>query len=231
MPRLDLSRAVYVNFPLAGEWVAVTTPAERVPSHGTDWLGQRYAYDFIRANANGNRASTAPVWKQLFSFVPASTFLAWDQPVHAAFDGTVVARADGWPDRLRVNALLQAVRSQLFVKLPKDDDYRPLAGNYLVVRGEFGFALYAHLRQGSVAPQEGDVVRTGEVLGRVGNSGNSTMPHLHFHLMDRADAPKANGVLCGFRNYERRTPAGWQAVPQGVPARGERFRASMSKQG
>lgn len=40
--------AIVVDFPLRGEWTAYHTPAEKVPSHGTDQLGQRYAYDFVR---------------------------------------------------------------------------------------------------------------------------------------------------------------------------------------
>jgi hypothetical protein len=40
--------AVVVEFPLRGEWVAVRTPVHRVPSHGTELFGQRYAFDFVR---------------------------------------------------------------------------------------------------------------------------------------------------------------------------------------
>ena len=54
---------IVVEFPLRGEWVAYYTPAARVPSHGTDQLGQRYAYDFMRIERNPggwkfHRAST-----------------------------------------------------------------------------------------------------------------------------------------------------------------------------
>jgi hypothetical protein len=227
----DLSHAIYIDSPLRGEWMAMNTPAERVPSHGTDILGQRYAYDFIRADKSGRRAGTESVWKQVLAAVPADSFFAWGQPVHAAYAGTVVARGEGWPDRKAVNALVQSARALFFTKLPKGDDYRPLAGNYLVIEGGVGFALYAHLRQGSVGPQPGDTVQAGEVIGRVGNSGNSTMPHLHFHVMDRADAWNAKGILCGFRNYERHTLRGWEPVAQGIPARAERFRVGGSKMG
>ena len=44
----ELEGARIVDFPLRGEWRAVHTPASRIPSHGTDMLGQRYAFDFMR---------------------------------------------------------------------------------------------------------------------------------------------------------------------------------------
>ena len=44
----ELDDPVVVDFPLRGEWAAANTPAHRIPSHGTDMLGQRYAFDFVR---------------------------------------------------------------------------------------------------------------------------------------------------------------------------------------
>ena len=49
------------------------------------------------------------------------------------------------------------------------------------------YALHAHLAPGSLVVTRGQQVRVGEMLGWVGHSGNSTAPHLHFHLMDSAD--------------------------------------------
>ena len=224
MPPSDLARAVFVDFPLDGEWIAVNTPAERVPSHGTNYFGQRYAYDFIRVGADRRSYSTEPAWKQVASVLPVQAFLAWDQPVHAAFSGTVVSGGDGWPDRLSINALWQSARALFFAQLPRGSDYRPLAGNNLVITGAEGVAVYAHLRNGSVRFRAGDTVRAGEEIGRVGNSGNTTMPHLHFQVMDGPDPLTARGVLCGFRDYERFAGDDWQAVDKGVPARVEPIR-------
>jgi murein DD-endopeptidase MepM/ murein hydrolase activator NlpD len=54
--------------------------------------------------------------------------------------------------------------------------------------GDGVYAFYAHLQPGSIKVKVGDKVRRGQVLGLVGNSGNSTEPHLHFHLSD-ANSP------------------------------------------
>jgi murein DD-endopeptidase MepM/ murein hydrolase activator NlpD len=69
-----------------------------------------------------------------------------------------------------------------------------VAGNHVVLDlGAGRFAMYAHLRQGSVAVRPGDVVRRGQVLARLGNSGNSTEPHLHFHVADGPSPVDASG--------------------------------------
>lgn len=188
-----------IGFPVAGDWVAVNTPAERIPSHGTDFFGQRFAYDLVRLNAKGTGFASRSTFRQFIFFVHASDFVAWNEPVFASFSGEVVASEDGWPDRVRVNAVWQVIRATFFQQAPPQNDLRPLLGNYLLIQGEPGVALYAHLRKGSVLVRRGQSVTVGDRLATVGNSGNSTMPHLHFHVMDRADPWQAQGVYCDFR--------------------------------
>ena len=221
---LDLAYAAVVEFPLRGEWAPLQTPAERVPSHGTDYLGQRYAYDFVRLAPGTNLPYRGAFWRHLLATVPAEVFLCWDEPVFAAFDGAVVATGDGWPDRHRINLVRELLRPGPPSPRSAGDDLRPLAGNFVLVEGEPGTALYAHLRAGSVCVQPGQRVQTGEPLGTVGNSGNSTQPHLHFHLMDGPDPFAASGLLCAFAGYERHRDGAWQPVERGVPAFMERIR-------
>ena len=64
----------------------------------------------------------------------------------------------------------------------------------IVEIGTGKYALYAHMAPGSIVVREGDAVRTGQVLGRLGNSGNSDGPHLHFQIMDAASPINANGL-------------------------------------
>lgn len=80
------------------------------------------------------------------------------------------------------------------------------------------YAVLAHLRRGSLSVRAGDRVVAGQLLGECGNSGNSSDPHLHFHLMDSADPAKANGVP--FR-WRYRDEDGGEHV--GVPRDGELF--------
>jgi murein DD-endopeptidase MepM/ murein hydrolase activator NlpD len=56
------------------------------------------------------------------------------------------------------------------------------------------FAVYAHLKLGSVRVKTGDRVRRGDVLGLLGNTGNTSHPHLHFHIVDGPSALASNGL-------------------------------------
>jgi murein DD-endopeptidase MepM/ murein hydrolase activator NlpD len=87
------------------------------------------------------------------------------------------------------------------------------------------YALYAHLAAGSVAVTRGQQVRAGEVLGRVGHTGNSTAPHLHFQLMDSADPLQAAGVPGAFAAYLVERDGQWHRVERGIPHRRERIRS------
>ena len=223
------SPAAVVDFPLRGEWCATNTPAERVPSHGTDFFAQRYALDFVRMDESGTfyyDGGLRAVGRHLTVGLPASAFFCWDAPVYSAAAGRVLAACDGWPDRAHVRLLWELGRVTLAPpSVAAGGDYRPLAGNYVAVEGACGVALYAHLRRGSLTVRAGERVEAGAVLGAVGNSGNSTMPHLHFQIMDGPDAMTACGVPCVFRRYERWTGAAWEVVERGVPGRHERVRA------
>jgi murein DD-endopeptidase MepM/ murein hydrolase activator NlpD len=226
MPVIDLSTIDVVDFPLRGEWRALNTPAERVPSHGTDYFGQRYALDFARLHESGNRFHRESLARHVFAVVPAAAFLCWDEPVYSAFAGRVVACGDGWPDRMQINALWELARGTLFATGPRGTDYRPLAGNFVIVEGDVGVAMYGHLRNGSIRVEPGQTIGAGAQLGAVGNSGNSTMPHLHFQLMDGADPLTARGLPCAFRGYERYVDGAWEPVERGVPDAMERVRSS-----
>lgn len=96
--------------------------------------------------------------------------------VRAVADGEVVARRDG---------MAESTPGQPPTTLEAPQDY---AGNALTIRiAPDVYAVYAHLQPGSLTVAVGDRVAAGELLGRVGNSGNSTAPHLHFGLLDSPD--------------------------------------------
>jgi hypothetical protein len=223
----ELDHPVVVELPLRGEWSVERTPADRIPSHGTDLLGQRYAYDLVRTDHRpGFRLHPAGTLRWLLLGGRTRDCLGWGQPVHAASDGAIVQAVDGVPERQWLHVAREfwwAVKTTVAFARGGLNPAR-LAGNHVIMATAGTFALYAHLVPGSVVVTRGQQVRAGEVLGRVGHSGNSTAPHLHFQLMDSADPLQATGVPCAFAAYRVERDGQWQRVERGIPHRRERIR-------
>lgn len=79
-----------------------------------------------------------------------------------------------------------------------------LFGNHVLVKHDDGaVAVYAHLRKGSLHVVNGQRVWAGEQLGEVGNTGNSSEPHLHVHLMDRTNPHAAAGLTMTWDNIAK----------------------------
>ena len=223
----SLEDPVVVDFPLRGEgWMAVTTPAARVPSHGTDILGQRYAYDLLkvdrRAGAHFHPSGTV---RGLVLGGRTRECYAWGASIHAPVDGEVVAAVDGMPERAWIQPVAEILRmvrnSATFTpaRLPS------ILGNHVLLRFGEVYAGFAHLAPGTVAVVAGQQVATGDLLGRVGHTGNSTSPHLHFQLMDSADLLTARGIACAFRSYDVQRTGDWVTMTNGIPNRRDRIRS------
>ena len=109
-------------------------------------------------------------------------YVGYGANIVSATAGTVVDVRDGYPEPEAGEAP--------FLDGPQD-----YSGNSVVVQVDEGvYAFYAHLRPGSVAVAIGDTVSVGQLLGTLGNSGNSTAPHLHFELMDGPNVLIANSL-------------------------------------
>ncbi|GEM_PF-148127 len=230
MRKMDLT-PIIVEFPLRGEWAAYNTPAEQIPSHGTDMLGQRYAYDFVRIDKeqDGWKFFRAPTWQSNLVGVTLDDCYGWAEPIYAPFEGAVVTARDGWPERSRVHILRElalSLKNSIAFDPRKTDDLRPVLGNHIILKmtGKEVYAFIAHARTGSVQVRDGDEVRMGQHLANVGHSGNSMAPHLHFHLMDNSNILEANGLPCSFREYEALRDDGWMKVLAGTPGKREFIR-------
>ena len=224
----ELLGARVVEFPLRGEWRAVHTPATGIPSHGTDMLGQRYAFDLIRFDPEkGSRYHPAGGLRTMLVGVPTHECHGWGEPVHAPLDGEVVTARDGLRERSRIHPVREiglVLKNGLTFR-PTPHHLHRVMGNHVILRCGDVFAAFAHLTTGSVAVEVGMEVRVGDVIGRVGHTGNSTAPHLHFQLMDGPDPLTAHGIPCAFREYEVWRDGGWRRVEQAIPASTDRIRS------
>jgi hypothetical protein len=224
----ELDHPVVVELPLRGEWSVERTPADRIPSHGTDLLGQRYAYDLVRTDhRRGFHLHPAGTLRWLLLGGRTRDCYGWGQPVRAALDGVIVQAVDGVAERPWLHPVREswvAVKTTVGFARRGLDPAR-LAGNHVITETAGTYALYAHLAPGSVAVTRGQRVRAGELIGRIGHTGNSTAPHLHFHLMDSADPLRAKGIPCAFAAYLVERDGRWQRVERGIPHRRERIRS------
>jgi hypothetical protein len=124
-----------------------------------DVPAQRYALDIVAVGARGTRAHG-------LSPTQLDAYEVWGKLVLAPCAGEVLERRDELPD----------------LQLGDTDTNNP-AGNYVALHCSGVTVLLAHLKQGSVVVSRGAAVRRGEPLGRVGNSGNTSEPHLHLHAV------------------------------------------------
>ncbi|MCI3931643.1 M23 family metallopeptidase [Streptomyces sp. AN091965] len=224
----DPPAPVEVAAPVTGRWSALNSPADKVPSHGTHALAQTYAID-ITAEGDPSGKQARPGFAWLWPVARrGSAFPAFGAPLLAVADATVVHAEDGQRDHLSRNSLLGLLYF-FFVEgtVRGAAPPRRVIGNHVVLDlGDGVHAAYAHVRRGSLAVRPGDRVRTGQVIGRCGNSGNSTEPHVHFQLMDGPDIETARGVPFRWRGIG--VPANREVFTAEAPAAGEPLKSPKS---
>jgi hypothetical protein len=144
----------------------VTSPDQR---HALDLVGFRF--DEGRPGTYGGSAGTRN-----------EDHAIWDAPVVSPASGVVVRADDGVPDHDKPHVEWR-------------DDAHPF-GNVVVLKldGAERWLVLGHLRRGSVVVKRGERVRAGDPIGHVGNSGNSSEPHLHMHVQDRPELKRGFGV-------------------------------------
>jgi murein DD-endopeptidase MepM/ murein hydrolase activator NlpD len=147
--------------------------------------------------------------------------------------GCVVAINDGISEPKRLNLLLDLFKviwnsvsvSFKTMFIPRSDiNLERYIGNYIIIKFDGTYAFLTHIRPNSICVKEGQSVNSGDLIGLVGHTGNSTAPHLHFHLMDSPDLMAARGVPCSFNKYEILINGKWQPVENEMPKSSQRIR-------
>ncbi len=213
---------VEVALPFAGRWLTQNSPARRVPSHGLDVFGERYAIDFVAVDDRHRTAGTRD-WRTFLGTEPPERFVAFGQPILAPSGGTVVSVHDGEPDHEARRSQLALVPYALGQAGRLREGATALAGNHVVLAlpGGKAFVALAHLRTGSVRVRVGQSVALGEHLADCGNSGNSTQPHVHVQAMNSADLSVASGLPMVFRRFREWPRRGQPTLRErGIPGEG-----------
>lgn len=176
-----------------------------LPLNGRFWLAQRFAIDWEQIDDQGR------------IFVgdrrDVNSYHIYGKPVLAVADGKVMVVRDGIPNQI-----------------PQDPepitDLADADGNHILQDiGNGAYVLYAHMQPGSVRSRvkEGAMLRKGQVIGLVGNTGNTTEPHLHLHVVSRASTLLANGIPYVFEQFKMTgfdalgTPDFDKGASQGTP--------------
>jgi Peptidase family M23 len=179
--KVDRQKVVRIGPPLEGErYISADSCCDAtrhtraaLPVNGRVWVAQRYAVDWEQVNANG-RIYEGP--QELKSYT------IFGKPVLAVADATVVGLTDGLPE-------------QTPGKFPSIISLDEADGNSVILDlGDHRYAMYAHMQPGSIKVRLHDHVKRGQVIGLVGNSGNSVAPHLHFQVMDGVFSLASNGL-------------------------------------
>jgi hypothetical protein len=183
------------RLPFDGLWYVAWGGLDELHNYHVTIPAQRYAYDFmvwVDGSTCRGRCDTN------------EDYYAFGQTILAPADGTVVAVVGDQPDRTP-HTLIQATEP----------------GNYVILDiGEGEYLFIAHMQQGSVQVEAGDWVQTGQPIGRVGNSGGASEPHLHIHLQNAEEFALEGpaGLPLLFSDYV----SNGVPVEQGIP-RGSQF--------
>lgn len=187
--------ALNLEYPFVGRWMVQNSPADRVPSHGTPRFASSFAIDFVPVDESLRSARFGVV--SLLRPEPPEKFAGFGRPVTAPVDGTVAAVHDSAPDHPAYRGL-PSLGYALTQRRRIEAGWRELAGNHIMIDTGSAVVALCHLQRGSTRVQVGYRVRAGELVGRCGNSGNSTEPHLHLQAFDSLDVEHATAVRIRF---------------------------------
>jgi hypothetical protein len=148
-------------------------------------IPERFAVDWIKLGPDGNsyhgkESSNA-------------SYYAYGANIHAAADGRVVSTRDGMPENVPHSP-----------RMATTIDLKNIAGNNVIEDlGGGRYAMYAHLIPGSIRVKQGDHIIKGQVIGKLGNSGNSSEPHLHFQISTGMQPLDGEGLPFEIDSFQR----------------------------
>jgi len=204
---LNYQTKANLKFPLRGESLIVHGGREIEQNAHASEKDQRFAIDVVALKQGSTLQEQGITVFEAITYEgdpkQNDSYYIYGRDVIAPANGRIVDTLDGIPD---------AIPSETHY------DYKHPAGNYVVIdHGNNEFSMLAHLKNGSVIFSKGDLVVAGDVIGSVGNTGNSTEPHLHYHLQNTSQWRNGEGLPAQFQNYI----ANGKFIHRGEPVRGQ----------
>ncbi|TQR31244.1 M23 family metallopeptidase [Lysinibacillus sphaericus] len=164
--------------PIRDEWFVVWGGTNEFVNYHYVYESQRYAYDLVKVQ-DGESYQNSQIRNE--------DFYAFDEDLIAPADGKVVKVVDGIKDNV-----------------PGEMDEHNPAGNYVVIEhANHEFSMIAHFKKNSILVKSGDNVTEGQLIGKCGNSGNSSEPHIHFQVMDSPDLVYGKSIRILFKDGKK----------------------------
>lgn len=173
LPKVERN-TIKLILPFNGEWTVFWGGDTKTLNQHNGVKFQQYAFDIV-INGSNDRSYRTNGRSNV-------DYYAFGEKIIAPADATVVLAVDGVADNIpgQVNTM-----------------YIP--GNAVMLKtANNEYLFFAHLKQNTVNVKEGDMIKQGQLLGRCGNSGNSSEPHLHFHIQNAMSFDTATGIKCYF---------------------------------
>ncbi len=166
------------TLPFHNEWTVIWGGDSKEDNYHQENPAQKNAFDFVITGSDGKSFKNGGKTNE--------DYYAYGREIMSPCDGEVVMAVDGIKDN----------------EPGKVNPYYVLGNSVIMKTENKEYLIFAHLKQYSVNIKSGDKIKTGEVIGLCGNSGNSTEPHLHFHMQDREDITEAIGIKCYFNDLQ-----------------------------
>jgi len=193
-----------IELPVRGTWAAGHAGGSVATNYHNAFKSQQYAIDIVRVNEKGRfYEGEGRDLDDVFSY---------GEPIYSPVKGVVISVVDSLPNSE--------------ISLYPADSLNP-AGNHVAIEFETERYLFlAHFEPFSISINIGDMIKAGEFVGNIGNSGNTSWPHLHMHIQDlpSLDYQNATGYPFRFNKMERKRWLTWRTINNGSLTRNDYFR-------
>jgi murein DD-endopeptidase MepM/ murein hydrolase activator NlpD len=190
---LDYQDKTRLSLPFQGEWTVYQGGRSVYDNYHAEAADQRFAYDILVIKGDNHFAGNGRKNEDYYAF---------GQPILAPGAGMVALAVDEYDDNPPL----------------KPSSTAPKYGNSVVIdHGNGEYSMLAHLKRGSVKVKKGDKVTAGQAIAECGNSGNSPIAHIHFHLQTTPDWFKGEGLPLQFKNIS----VNGKSMTSAEPVRGD----------